>query len=75
MTSGLSAGEAFAQARGVLELAWLIAAGAAGERCAKPSDGRTRPNAPARRSRCAAPTKSGCTSRGSCTTPSPTKSR
>ncbi|WP_444947861.1 histidine kinase [Micromonospora ureilytica] len=31
MTSGLPAGEAFAQARGVLELAWLIAAGAAGE--------------------------------------------
>jgi signal transduction histidine kinase len=32
MASGLhDAGEAFAQARGVLELAWLIAAGAAGE--------------------------------------------
>src|SRR5919106_1490247 len=32
MTSGLhDTGEAFAQARGALELAWLIAAGAAGE--------------------------------------------
>ncbi|WP_433366372.1 histidine kinase [Actinoplanes sp. CA-142083] len=31
MVSGLPAGEAFAQARSVLELAWLIAAGAAGE--------------------------------------------
>ncbi|WP_406074644.1 sensor histidine kinase [Micromonospora sp. NBC_01638] len=31
MTSGLPIGEAFTQARGVLELAWLIAAGAAGE--------------------------------------------
>ncbi|MET7419111.1 histidine kinase [Dactylosporangium sp. NPDC005555] len=31
MVSGLSAGAAFTQARGVLELAWLIAAGAAGE--------------------------------------------
>ncbi|GGM47799.1 sensor histidine kinase [Dactylosporangium sucinum] len=31
MVSGLPAGEAFARARGVLEIAWLIAAGAAGE--------------------------------------------
>ncbi|MEV4118665.1 histidine kinase [Micromonospora sp. NPDC049645] len=31
IASGLPVGEAFAQARGVLELAWLIAAGAAGE--------------------------------------------
>jgi signal transduction histidine kinase len=31
VASGLPPGEAFAQARGVLELAWLIAAGAAGE--------------------------------------------
>jgi signal transduction histidine kinase len=31
MASGLSVSEAFTQARGVLELAWLIAAGAAGE--------------------------------------------
>jgi signal transduction histidine kinase len=31
MTSGLHTGEAFAQARGVLQVAWLIAAGAAGE--------------------------------------------
>jgi signal transduction histidine kinase len=31
MVSGLPAGAAFAQARNVLELAWLIAAGAAGE--------------------------------------------
>ncbi|MEU1891469.1 sensor histidine kinase [Streptomyces pristinaespiralis] len=31
LVSGLSAGEAFAQARGALEIAWLIAAGAAGE--------------------------------------------
>ncbi|WP_426503247.1 sensor histidine kinase [Dactylosporangium sp. McL0621] len=31
MASGLPAGAAFTQARGVLELAWLIAAGAAGE--------------------------------------------
>ena len=31
MASGLRSGEAFTQARGVLELAWLIAAGAAGE--------------------------------------------
>ena len=31
MASGLRPGEAFTQARGVLELAWLIAAGAAGE--------------------------------------------
>lgn len=31
MISGLPTGEAFARARGVLEIAWLIAAGAAGE--------------------------------------------
>jgi signal transduction histidine kinase len=31
MASGLAAGAAFVQARGVLELAWLVAAGAAGE--------------------------------------------
>ncbi|WP_238015045.1 histidine kinase [Dactylosporangium sp. AC04546] len=31
MVSGLPAGEAFARARGVLEIAWLLAAGAAGE--------------------------------------------
>jgi signal transduction histidine kinase len=31
LASGLPAGEAFAQARGALEIAWLVAAGAAGE--------------------------------------------
>ncbi|MET7397998.1 histidine kinase [Dactylosporangium sp. NPDC005572] len=31
MVSGLPAGEAFTRARGVLEIAWLLAAGAAGE--------------------------------------------
>src|ERR671910_1535734 len=60
MASGLhDTGEAFAQARGALELAWLIAAGAAGEApregrgpaggAARPPGGKARPPGPAGR--------------------------
>lgn len=66
---------AFAQARGALELAWLIAAGAAGKRCGKPNGGPTKPSAPARRPRGGAPAKSDCTSHGNCTIRSPIRSR